>query len=1578
MWRSQHGDGGITDSHDRVSSSIRTSREELLDLGMRNPLLNYRPSRARGVEVVDELPEEVFRLLVGERKPMTFQAVPEKEGEQPPEGASSYGDSLAQPGDENGSGVPARHVDSRLQTNFSSTRLQSRLIKTDRDARTFIEEQGVNTLYLALGMLRWFESDGSEEARRAPLVLVPVELERSSVRERFRLRYTEEDLGDNLSLRSKLQREYAVELPALPAREDLDLGGYFDAVEEAVGGRQRWSVDRDAVVLGFFSFGKLLMYLDLDEEGWPEGRAPSEHEIIRSLFGEDSFEGTDLLSEDEHLDSHLDQTEVRQVVEADSSQTLALLDVKGGRNLVIQGPPGTGKSQTITNVIAEAVAEGKTVLFVAEKMAALEVVKRRLDSVGLGEACLELHSRKTNKRAVLQELSRTMNLGPPKLREAEDDFNALAGARDRLNGYSEAVNAPIGESGSTPYRAIGELVRLGPSASDLPRLDPDRMREWTGSDFGRRLESVRELQALLARTGTPNRNPFYGSTRTELLPTEQGGIGQAIRAARHATRGLRDTGSGLADDLQLPPPKTRDAVEALCRAGRRVAGAPRLDGLRVRSEEWGTRREDLRALLTAGEAYAGLRGRYDEVLIPEAWEQDLVETRQHLANHTDKWWRSLSGDYRRARNRIGGLCREGPPADPQEQLALADAVLEARRHREVVGWFEPLGKDLFGERWRGERSDWPELRTLTEWMIELHNDVVGGEVPKGLIDTLADTPGVEGLEQKTSDVENALLEHGPVVEEVLEKLRLREDVRSVLRAQSLTVQEATFDAWDRHFDGLQSLVAFNALSGRCREEGLEGAVRQAESWDGAGTRLVDAFRYTWFEGLAERAFRERPALTHFDRENHEYVAERFRELDRLVLEHNRSRLAHLHWQETPTGRKTGGQLGVLRREMQKKRRHLPIRQLINKAGNAVQALKPVFMMSPLSIANFLEPGVLDFDLVVFDEASQVRPVEALGAISRGKQVVVVGDSKQLPPTSFFDRLMNAEENDEDNITADLESVLGLFVAQGAPERMLRWHYRSRHDSLITVSNNEFYDNRLVVFPSPGRDGEAAGLILHHLNDTVYDRGGTRSNVGEAKRVAEAVMEHARERPHLTLGVAAFSSAQTQAVEDQIEILRRNDPSHEGFFNSHTYEPFFVKNLENVQGDERDAIFISVGYGRTATGSVPMNFGPLNRDGGERRLNVLITRARRRCEVFTNMTSEDIDLGRAGSRGVRALKTFLRYAEGGGLDMPIPTGREPDSPFEEAVLRALQAAGHRVETQVGSAGFFIDLAIVDPDKPGRYVLGIECDGATYHSARSARDRDRLRQEVLEGLGWRIHRIWSTDWFRNPERELARTAEAIEEARIHDGTIQETRPSTVRESPNIEREEKLVPVGSSGAPAYERSNFRISVDGGELHQVDPDSLADILAQIVEIEGPIHVQEVSRRITEAASLSRTGSRIKAVVESSTRSAVRRRMVVRNGDFLWSPEMKEAPVRDRSGLPDGSRKLELVAPEELTAAVERTVANSYGIGREDAAPAALRLLGFGRVTKAAEGKMEQAIEAAVSQGKVTLRGDQLMPTET
>jgi len=522
---------------------------------------------------------------------------------------------------------------------------------------------------------------------------------------------------------------------------------------------------------------------------------------------------------------------------------------------------------------------------------------------------------------------------------------------------------------------------------------------------------------------------------------------------------------------------------------------------------------------------------------------------------------------------------------------------------------------------------------------------------------------------------------------------------------------------------------------------------------------------------------------------------------------------------------------------------------------------------------------------------------------------------------------------------------------------------------VYSSNNEFYDNRLVVFPSPGGHETARGLRFHHLPDTVYERGKSRSNPAEAKAVARAVMEHARTYPDLTLGVVAFSTAQREGIEFQLEHLRRTDVRCEEFFSTSKREPFFVKNLENVQGDERDVIFISIGYGKTAEGYMTMSFGPLNRDGGERRLNVLISRARLAMDVFSNFTANDIDLNRSRARGVLALKNFLAYAQTGILEQPQSTGKECDSPFEEEVVKALVQHGIEVEPQVGTAGFFIDIGVKDPEQPGRYILGIECDGATYHSSRSARDRDRLRQDVLEGLGWRLHRIWSTDWYRNPQESLERVLAAIEHARQYVGsdTRQPLRnlQSAAPVISEIDREE--VTPGecadrSGSSELYRCAPLQIPLGGNEFRNLNPEYFVPFIVKVVETESPVHFTELTRRIAAGAG-KKAGTRIQGVVEDSLRSALQSGLVVINGGFIWDPNMSAPVVRDRSALDAVSKKIDFVAPEEIQAAVLQEVRKCFSISLEDTVVSVGRALGFQRVTVQIKKRIEAVISGLMSE---------------
>ena len=1621
-----------------IRQELEKSRLDVLDLSLRNPLLNFRPTKRRGIEVVDERSRELFRILVGgpvpdgssSRSPRVMYFLSAAEEMAPrPTGDSAVDDSavadlavtdiddvpselLAMLGEADADldEAAARHTDNKLQTALPRAALNLRLRETFRQARLSIEEQGVNILYLALGMLTWYESESSGIERRAPLILIPVQLTRSSVRENFKLRWTGDDIEANLSLEAKLKQDFGVRLPEMPAEEDLDVEDYLLQVEKAVARRERWAVEHDEVHLNFFSFSKLLIYKDLDPETWPEEGRPADHPLVQRLFGGDGFaEGPPDIGEDEHIDDAEGVAELHPVMDADSSQTLAVLDVIKGRNLVIQGPPGTGKSQTITNLIGEALAGGRTVLFVAEKMAALEVVKRRLDTIHLGDACLELHSHKTNKRVVLDELKRTLAMGRPKVERGPEDVVLLEEARDRLNDYARAVNSPVGRSGLTPHDLVGRLAQLREDglAVDGPGLPIRDSVSWSDEQFIRRRELVRELQELVRAIGVPCRHVWWPCGRLHFVPTDEHSVRQVLEAASGAWRRLERETAGLIGWLGRDRTfgRLRPAdVERMIRTARRALEAPAVGGANHRSPGWVTEAARIEEVAQAAHAFAEIRSRHDSVLIPEAWDENVLAERQALRAYGDRWWRFLSGPFRAARRRLAGLCRGEVPRAVPEQIELVDAILEAKRLRWEVEESRGLIGRLFPGLSLGDRME--KHRAFAEaasWLVRLHRDEAAGLVGDEVHDLLDRLPGRAGgpRSERLSDLSASYPSDQPsdpsssdpadpaqlraaadacegAMEPLAEALDTLADVME-LRPERLEPGESleeraygALDVWLRaalyRVSSMHDVVRFNQLEQIATEKGIPEVAGAAASSPDAARKLTGLFDHSCYAAWLDAAFREREALARFDGATHGGIIDRFRDLDMAQFHHNRAVIAERHWEQLPRHH-GGGQLGVLRREFQKKTRHLAVRRLMQEAGRAVQSIKPVFMMSPLSIAKYIPPGSVDFDLVVFDEASQVRPVEALGAIIRGRQAVVVGDSKQLPPTSFFDRMADGGE-EEASQTADLESILGMFCAQGAPERMLRWHYRSRHESLIAVSNHEFYDNRLVVFPSPDAGKVDTGLLFRHDPGADYQRRGI--NTAEAKRIALAVMKHARETPELTLGVAAFSNVQARRIEDEVDILRRRDPSHEEFFAGHPEEPFFVKNLENVQGDERDVILISIGYGKIDGAYLPMNFGPLNRDGGERRLNVLITRARRRCIVHCNFVGADLDLRRSGARGVRALKTFLEYAQHGVIDVPEATGKEADSPFEEAVAARLRALGHDVDHQVGSAGFFVDLAVVDAERPGRYLLGIECDGATYHSSRSARDRDRLRQQVLEGLGWRIHRIWSTDWFRNPQQELERVAVAVRAAKMNGAARSAPKPTPPKPLERVPEPEPEIPAPTT---PYRVARPGVGFLRTPLHEVPAGQLAKWIAQVVAVESPVHFDEVIHRIRKAPGVSRAGSRIREQMRWGATLGTRWKYYrIDKRDFLWRLEHEAIEVRRRDGdIPPSLRDPARIASEEIETALVHAVRVSYGITAADAAGEAIRIFGFKRSGPKIVKRFRQVLDELVARGTILREGSLL-----
>ncbi len=1555
-----------------INKALEYARLELLDMGIRgNSLLHLRQS-AKTLEVVDEKSHQVYDTLVESLKPMTFACLPgslinEESGKMdiseplPRVLEAMYGES--------------RHTDTKLQTKLAEDSLDKRLLKISTEASTYYEEQGIDILYLALGFLTWYEDKNSDLARKAPLVLIPVALERTSARERFKLRYTEAELGENLTLAAKLKMEFQITLPGFG--EELDFDAYIDEVHTLISDKDRWKVNKDDITLGFFSFGKFQMYQDLATENWPTDKAPGCHPILQALLG-DGFESlSNAVADNPATIKEIDLADLNFVKDADSSQTDAVLAVKQGKNLVIQGPPGTGKSQTITNIISEMLSDGKRILFVAEKMAALDVVKRRLDETHLGDAVLELHSHKSNKKSVMEELKRTLELGRPQVRDHSAEKTRYRYLKEQLDSYSEAVYATVLGSGVPFIDALGHYLALKKATVDegLPAIDFKPMKGWTGQHFIAACGLVNDLSDHLEAMGVPEKNAFSDTKLEDFSPIEQERLERLFVQAQNLLAKCLTESKSFAEKIGVPLPATISDILILHRAAKRAVDAPHLEGLNLTTDDWQRRRDHIKKLLEAGKAASSIRQARSDQLIDQAWHGDVLTTREVWVTTGRKWWRLLSGDFRQAKRHLSGTLKGSLPVDTEACISLLDDILEYQTNKAVFADNEVLGESLFGAQWQGIDSDWPVLEKLSSWVVDLYDEVGNGRLPQSLLQFLEGDINLQGWSELLNQLAKDTLKLKEVLENIVQQLDTdfpAQDTKVILC--DLSVVNQSLSLWGNDFNQLYYMTRYNRLMKSLDVDGVREIAKLSFSWPNQPGALLTTLKIAWYGGLVEEAYKTSKALSQFDRVSHENMIAEFKTLDKQLFHFAQEALLHSLYQQTPNT-SGAGEMAIIRKEINRKRRLLPIRKLISQAGRAVQQIKPVFMMSPMSVATYLQQGAVEFDLVVFDEASQVKVVRAIGPILRGKQVVVVGDTRQMPPTDFFSKALELEDEEADESqTADIESILNMFLSQSAPESMLRWHYRSKHDSLIAVSNQEFYEGKLMIFPSPGVNPIATGLKLRHLPETVYERGGSRTNPEEAKAIALAVMVHAKNKSSLTLGVVAFSTAQRDCIILELERLRREDPSCESFFNTlrDDGEGFFVKNLENVQGDERDVIFISIGYGRTASGRVGASFGPVNRDGGQRRFNVLITRARLAMEVFSNFVADDLKLSADSPFGVRALKNFLKYAESGELEEVHETGKDTDSPFEDEVISAIKQLGYDVEPQVGTAGFFIDIAVRDPSKLGRYILAVECDGASYHSSASARDRDRLRQDVLEGLGWRFHRIWSTDWFRAPAKQTERLNDAIKASIAFYNELDRDSLEAVVENPapatinlKIQRATADVPTKISKPYVIVSESLGIPYQT-EIHTLSHKVLLNMVQKVINTEGPVHKKEAARRIANSAGFSRVGARMMTHIESALKQGTQGGFLHYENDFIFKDAKKYVWLRDRSNLDNSFKNIELVPYEELELAILESVKLAFSISKEDVISEALSLMGFNRVTANAKKFVMNVLDALIKNGKL------------
>ena len=1580
---SGEGAAGAADLAAGMATAIDVLRQQLLDISKRNRLTNtpVGKRRVKQLEIEDERSDEIFRILYLERKKMTFEAY---RGALAEDADGEDGRRLFVPAyDEAPSELAAHHVDRKLQTRLTAEGLQKRLLTLYRDAQGIEEEQGVSVLFLALGFLRWYESESSDVERFAPLVLLPVDLERDSARGRFRLTYRDQDLEANLSLAAMLGNDFELKLPDFP-EGDWSPSDYFELTRRAVSSQPRWQVQANTIVLGFYSFAKFLMWRDLAPENeWGSEGGLVDNSLVESLLlGGFGSEGS-LDAPNENLDERFpDPRELGHILDADASQTRVIAAVREGRNLVVQGPPGTGKSQTIANIIAVAARDGKRVLFVAEKRAALDVVHARLERCDLGPLCLELHSHKAVRRHVYDELKKTLELGPPR---AVDDhrYERVRSLRDELNRLSELLHAVDDLTGETPYGLIGRLSVLDESGYSRPDFGIDCADTWSRDDFDRRLKAVGTLAELTVVQGREREHPWRGANR-RLTHVDRRALTEDTGEALRQLQTVRQSSARAAQAAGLRGAGDLAAVDVAEKRLEVLAAAPDLVPDLLRANAVLKRSASVLRLCEETASLQAFRRDLLSDVVESALDVEWAETRLVVAAHGKSLFRWLNRDYRRALARLRGVQRAALPVSREGRLAVLDRLLEHGKRKLRVGRDGQLGREALGDDWCDDDTDVSRVLPAIRWIAEQEQTLGSGAAVRKWYEAAPAGPDclelARGVRAGADEWERAW--KSVVASTDLDLVTAFGVER--LDSVGFALLEERLEAWLAGMDSCDGWHRLATAARHASELGLDEVRERLADGRLEPARARGTFEFTRAEAVWKRLRRETPELGLVDGAERAANVESFKQLDQQLQGLASREAALKHFEALPVG--SAGQVGIVRGECSKKRRHMPLRKLLDKAGEAVATIKPVFLMSPLSVAQFLRPGGLTFDLLLIDEASQVRPADAMGAILRSRQIVVVGDQKQLPPTSFFDRQVGGEDEvDYEDIAdlqasqvGDMESILSLCDSRAMAGLMLRWHYRSMHPSLIDVSNHEFYGDDLVCPPSPEPPRQNFGLSFVPVEGE-YGRGRKRNNPKEAEAVAREILRHAREDPGRPLGVVALSVAQRDTIRDRVEYLRTQHPELDAFCREAHEEPFFVKNLENVQGDERDVIFISIGYGRDAGGYMAQSFGPVSASGGERRLNVLFTRARQTCRVFSSIRHGDIRLDATRHDGPRVLKRFLKFAETGELDVPLLTERDMDSPFEEAVARALQSHGYRVAAQVGSSGFRIDLAVHDPDDEGRFLLAVECDGARYHSSSWARERDRLRQAVLEQKGWRFHRIWSTDWFYNRDVELRKLLEAVERARSSRGLQNSGTQSTAAPRPPVERTARP-PAPEARPVAYREASFEIPEAARfELHEAPLASLVRHAARIVEVEGPVHQEEVGRRLSRLWGYKRAGGRIQAVTDQAVSASLR------SGSLRYC-EPEEAPflvataadgalvVRDRSGVQSGSlRKVHMIPPPEVQLAILKAVERNIGISVPDCAVEVARAFGFKSTSSDMRACVARNAERLVAQGRLSLIEDQL-----
>ena len=1472
-----------------------------------------------------------------------------------------------------------------------------------RGAKSSMEENGANTLFLACGFLKWYEKDRKDPCY-APILLIPVELVK-----KFGIKYTmrrrDEDVQFNVTVSEKLRQDFKIEFDEfskeLPTDESgVDVRAVFDKVKEIISSLKGWEVI-ESCVLGLFSFSQFVMWNDMHSHR----DEIAGNKIVKSLInGQLEWDYEDLSTS-----GKVPEEDVFLPIVADASQLAAIKRAGEGASFVLHGPPGTGKSQTITSIIANCLASGKKVLFAAEKKAALDVVYKRLEKIGIAPFCLELHSNKVRKSYVLDQLKIASEVSLKA--KGDGDYNKsledIAAKRRELDKYVNELHIKRG-CGLSLYELIN-VYASNQSAPDCGSFDEGFINELTServkeveSSLGELVASSTNLQGKLPfvrssdySQDAKNKLPvlsdafinaydeFYSCIGSfENMLNSNGGrvAGEPDTLVRIA--GLNSCASGIIYLKSLNLPKGLiccDDTESAYLAIRDMCVSCK-DALAKREAlvtNWQPGFLDLdgsmllNELMTAKAKNALMRGMAENNVYKKVKAYDLKGNRKESLEQDFKALAEYKNSVQNAmafitsaRGYLGELYNPGI-AFPGFDIAQVEALNE-NSHQVFAGFsnFDPTGslRKLIGN---GDVS-----------VIDCANAF--DTKVKAYMSSYDELKNTYGFEFGSFEPSAALISS-------------KKEMAETLKNDS---------------EYLRDRMQFNLMASKCGTYKISNIVSGYDNGTVAGDEIITSFRKGYSSLLIGLIIDNSEVLRTFSglvfEKKINELSKVNDEFEKLTRQEIYLRIAK-NLPDLSRDANVSSALGILQHAIKSGGRGVSIRTLFTQIGELILKLCPCVLMSPLSCAQFLDPDKCGmFDIVVFDEASQLPTCKAIGVIARGKEAVIVGDPKQMPPTSFFTEQVNEEESFE---TDDLESILDDCLAISMPQMFLAWHYRSRHESLITFSNKSFYDGRLYTFPSP--DDRLSKVTLVDCGGS-FDSGKTRTNKVEAQAVIDEIVKRAHD-PELskyTVGVVTFNIQQQSLIEDMLDEAASKDTVLEKWaFGGE--EPIFVKNLENVQGDERDVILFSIGYGKDETGKLIMNFGPLNRDGGWRRLNVAVTRSRIEMKVFSSISPEEIRINETASEGVKAFKRFLQYAGGSEVwDQDIAsTGSSSDNSgtplidrnamftgVADDICERFKELGYETEKGVGKSGFKIDIGVVSPDKEGAYCLGILLDGPVYAASGTTTSREVSQISMLKGFGWNIVRIWSLEWWENPDKVFEKLVELIKEPEKAEEAAPEEAPSeeeavadetpvdpskpepeiviynadSETETEEDQDQKKTTDVepeaGSNPEITYKHADLKpFSMTVSEFCDArNTKALQDMVVAIVDQESPISSEVLAKELTTIAGISKLSPKLRdrcdylvKSIEKSVKLHYTNQVLDPAADepteviFLWKDGTEMGKVMDYYRVPaegEKARKATDIPVQEAACAANYLARTQYGMPYESLIVETCKALGLTR----------------------------------